>query len=59
MKIEICDKKYNGISLMEKYLRTLTLIKNYFPTEILQIVITLHEMDPVVIDGYIDCLYWG
>lgn len=55
----IFDQKYSAVSLLEKYLRkTLTLIKNHFPTEtITQIVITLHEMDPVVIDGVYEALY--
>lgn len=58
-EIKIYEQKYNAVYLMEKYLRkTLTLIKNYFPTEVItQIVITLHEMDPVVIEGIYEALY--
>ena len=56
---KISGQTYSAVSLMEKFLRkTLTLIKNHFPTEpITQIVITLHEMDRAVIEGLYEALY--
>ncbi len=58
-EVTIFEEKYNAVSLMEKYLRkTLMLIKNHFPTEtITQIVVTLHEMDPNIIEGIYEALY--
>lgn len=58
-EVTIFGEKYSAVSLIEKYLRkTLMLIKNHFPTEIItQIVITLHEMDPLIIDGVYEALY--
>ncbi len=55
----IYGQKYSAVSLIEKYLRkTLTLIKNYFPTEaITKIVITLRDMDPHIIEGVYEALY--
>lgn len=58
-EVTIMDQRYSAVSLIEKYLRkTLTLIKNYFPTEtITQIVITLREMDTTIIEGIYESLY--
>lgn len=55
----IFGQKYSAIALLEKYFRkTLTLIKNYFPTEtITQLVVTLNEMDMDVIEGVYEALY--
>lgn len=52
-EVVVSGQKYSAVSLMEKYLRkTLTLIKNYFPTEpITRIVVTLCDMDPVIVEG--------
>lgn len=57
-EVTIFGEKYSAVSLIEKYLRkTLMLIKNHFPTEtITQMVVTLHEMDPVVIEGIYEAL---
>jgi hypothetical protein len=58
-EVTVYGEKYSAVSLMEKYLRkTLMLIKNHFPTEtITQIVITLHEMHPAIIEGVYEALY--
>lgn len=58
-EVIIFGQRYSAVSLMEKFIRkTLMLVKNYFPTEtITQIVITLHEMDPVIIEGVYEALY--
>ena len=58
-EVTIFDQKYSAVSLIEKYFRkTLTLIKNYFPTEtITQIVVTLREMDPVIVEGVFEALH--
>ncbi|TAH74950.1 MAG: hypothetical protein EWM47_00780 [Anaerolineaceae bacterium] len=58
-EVTIYGQKYSAVSLIEKFLRkTLTLIKNHFPTEtITQIVITLNEMDPLIIEGIYEALY--
>lgn len=55
---EIYGQKYNGVSLLEKYFRkTLTLLKNHFPTEtITKLVITIHDMEPAVVDGIYEAL---
>lgn len=52
-ELEIFQQKFNGISLLEKYLRkTLTLVKNYFPTEtITKMVVTLPDTKPDIVDG--------
>lgn len=51
--IEIYGQRMTGITLMEKFLRrTLTLVKRYFPGQaITSLVITLEDMDPVIVDG--------
>lgn len=58
-EVIIYGQKYNALTLLEKYFRkTLTLIKNYFPTEtITQLVVTLNEMDTDLIDGVYEALY--
>lgn len=58
-EVTIFGEKYNAVTIIEKYLRkTLMLIKNHFPTEtITQIVVTLHDMDPVITDGIYEALY--
>lgn len=58
-EMTILGQQYSAVSLLEKFLRkTLTLIKNHFPTEtITKIVVTLHEMDPIVIYGVYEALY--
>ena len=43
-EVTIFDQKYSAVSLMKYFRKTLTLIKNYFPTEtITQIVVTLRK----------------
>lgn len=56
---EILGQKYSATTLLEKYFRkTLTLIKNYFPTEIItRLVVTLDEMDTDLIEGVYEALY--
>lgn len=56
--IEIFGEKFSGIDLLEKFIRkTLTLIKNYFPTEpIIKIVITIRDTDPVIAEGIYEAL---
>lgn len=51
--VEIFGQTYSAEVLLEKYFRkTLTLIKNYFPTEtITRLVVTVEEMDPVITEG--------
>src|SRR5690554_6215083 len=46
-EVNILGQRYSAISLLEKFFRkTLTLIKNHFPTEtITKLVVTLNEMD--------------
>lgn len=58
-EIEIFGQGYRAVKLLEKYFRkTLTLIKNHFPTEtITQVVVTLHKMDPVIVEGVYEALY--
>lgn len=57
-EIEIYQTKFTGIALLEKFLRkSLTLIKNYFPTEpITKLVVTVRETDPVLVEGIYDAL---
>lgn len=49
---ELYQTKFTGVALLEKFLRkTLTLIKNYFPTEqISKLVITIRDTEPLVVD---------
>ncbi len=58
-KTEIYGQSFDGIALMEKFLRkSLTLIKNYFPTEpISKLVVTLRETEPKVVAGIYEALY--
>ncbi len=51
-EIEIYGQKFSAITLLEKYIRkTLTLVKNYFPTEqITRLVVTVRETDPTYVD---------
>lgn len=58
-ELTIFGQQYSAVSLMEKFFRkTLMLVKNHFPTEtITQIVVTLHEMEPVIIEGVYEALY--
>ncbi|MBH1941513.1 hypothetical protein I5677_11470 [Mobilitalea sibirica] len=57
-QIEVYEQRLSGVDLMEKFLRkTLTLIKNYFPTDtITKLVITVREMEPVVVEGIYEAL---
>ena len=52
-EVEIFNTKFGGVALLEKFLRkTLTLIKNHFPTEpITKIVVTIGVMEQKVKDG--------
>lgn len=56
---DIYGQSFDGIALMEKFLRkSLTLIKNYFPTEpISKLVITLRETEPRIVEGVYEALY--
>jgi hypothetical protein len=49
---ELYQTKFTGVALLEKFLRkSLTLIKNYFPTEqIAKLVITIRDTEPVLVD---------
>ncbi|HWT74394.1 MAG TPA: DUF5716 family protein [Mobilitalea sp.] len=55
---EIYQTKFTGVALLEKYLRkSLTLIKNYFPTEpITKLVLTVHNTDPVLVEKIYEAL---
>ncbi|HPU63675.1 MAG TPA: DUF5716 family protein [Mobilitalea sp.] len=57
--VEIDGQSYGPVTLLEKYFRkTLTLIKNYFPTEtITRLVVTIDEMDTDLIEGVYEALY--
>lgn len=57
-EVYIQAKRYTGIALLEKYLRkTMTLVKNYFPTEqITKLVITLKDMDDILVKGIYQAL---
>ncbi len=56
---EAFGQTLTAVDLMEKFLRkSLTLIKNYFPTEtITKLVVTLRETDPRIMDGVYEALY--
>jgi hypothetical protein len=56
--VEIAGQKYSAVKLLEKYFRkTLTLIKNYFPTEVItRLVVTIDEMDTDMIEGIYEAL---
>ncbi len=55
---ELYEVKFTAISLMEKFLRkTLTLVKNYFPTEqISKLVITIRDTEPILVDRIYEAL---
>ncbi len=55
---ELYQTKFTGVALLEKYLRkTLTLIKNYFPTEqISKIVVTIRDTEPVLVSRIYEAL---
>jgi len=57
-EVKIFGQSFSGITLMEKFLRkSLTLIKNYFPTEpITKLVITISGTDSVIVDGIYQAL---
>jgi hypothetical protein len=57
-EVEIFQTKFNGVALLERFLRkSLTLIKNYFPTEpITKLVVTIRDMDPVLVEGIYEAL---
>ena len=57
-KVTIFEQEYTGINLLEKFLRkTLTLIKNYFPTDpITKLVITIRDMDSILVTGIYEAL---
>lgn len=57
-EIEICGSKYSGAALLEQYFRkTLTLIKNYFPTEpVTKLVITVRDTVPEFINRIYEAL---
>jgi hypothetical protein len=51
-ELELSGQKYSGITLLEKFFnKTLTLAKNYFPTEpITKLVVTIRSTEPVLVD---------
>jgi hypothetical protein len=57
-EIEVGGQCYPVISLLEKYFRkTLTLVKNYFPTEqITKLVVTLRRTEPILVDKIYEAL---
>lgn len=57
-EVEILGQSFTGITVFEKYLRkTLTLIKNYFPTEpITKLVVTVRNTEPVFVDKVYEAL---
>ncbi len=52
-KIELFGESFDGVSLLEKFLRkTLTLVKQYFPTEqITKLVVTVRNTEPGLVEG--------
>ncbi|NLK27889.1 MAG: hypothetical protein GX306_06055 [Clostridiales bacterium] len=56
---EILDQKFSAISLLEKFLRkSLMLVKNYFPTQLItKLVVTVKDAHPVIVDGIYEALY--
>lgn len=56
--IELFGTKFTGVALLEKFMRkSLTLIKNHFPTEpITKIVVTVHNTEPVLVDKIYETL---
>lgn len=57
-EVDIAGQKLSGTILLEKYLRkTLTIIKNYFPTEqITKLVVTMRNTDPEVVEKVYEAL---
>ncbi|MBE5966352.1 MAG: hypothetical protein E7255_05225 [Lachnospiraceae bacterium] len=57
-EVTIFNQKFNGILLLEKFLRkTLMLVKNYFPTEpITKLVVTVRDTQPVLVEGIYQAL---
>lgn len=51
-EIELLDMKIGAVALLEKFIRkTLTLVKNYFPTEpITKLVVTVRNTQPELVD---------
>ncbi len=51
--VELYGQSFDGITLLEKYFRkTLTLMKQYFPTEpVTRLVVTVREAPPVLTEG--------
>ena len=49
---ELYQTKFTGVALLEKFLRkSLTLIKNYFPTELItKLVVTVRNTEPELVD---------
>lgn len=58
-EIIILGQSFTGVELLEKFLRkTLTLIKNHFPTErITKLVVTIQEADSRLVDGIYEALH--
>ncbi|MDD3173256.1 MAG: DUF5716 family protein, partial [Herbinix sp.] len=57
-EVELYGIKFTPIALLEKYIRkTLTLIKNYFPTEpITKLVITVRNSEPILVEKIYEVL---
>ena len=57
-EIQIFEESYSAVDLLEKFFRkTLTLLKDYFPTEIItQLVVTISELDSPIVDGIYEAL---
>jgi hypothetical protein len=57
-EIETGGQKYTGMMLLGKFLRkTLMLVKNYFPTELItRLVVTVKDTDTVIMDGIYEAL---
>lgn len=58
-EIKVFGETYSAVNMLEKFLRkTITLIKDYFPTEIItQLVVTVHELDSSIVDGIYEALH--
>ena len=56
--VDILEQSFTAVSLLEKYLRkSLSLLKNYFPTEpITQLVVTVRDTQPELADGIYQAL---
>lgn len=57
-EIDIYGQKFTGVALLEKYfVKTLTLVKNYFPTEhITKLVVTIRNTDTKLVDKIYETL---